>query len=212
MASTGSSLEFSKLEKVNGYVPQVRVQGFTFPLLICDIDEINLGLIGWEDLEHSYDWDNMIFDVPRMREYKKKMLIQKMRCGSGKRKDALDEKADLDTDNYVKPVDVMNVWDNGDMKEESKDDKQAETEGNRQHRKSWKERVTMSLRMSGHDGASTQVHESIIENPCFHIIKHYEPHTIGTMSSKATYFKDWDSRKNMFKISESNLENGVQLS
>lgn len=55
-----------------GYIPQLVVPGFHFPLLVCDVDGIDVKLIGWKDPnkrdrddEHrSYDDHNLIFDVP----------------------------------------------------------------------------------------------------------------------------------------------------
>lgn len=55
-----------------GYIPQLEVPGFSFPLLICNIDDIDVRLIGWKDPncqnevdEHrNYDNQNLIFDVP----------------------------------------------------------------------------------------------------------------------------------------------------
>ena len=58
-----------------GYIPQLEVLGFHFPLLCCNIDDIDVRLIGWKDpnkvsqksSDHparSYDNHNLIFDVP----------------------------------------------------------------------------------------------------------------------------------------------------
>jgi hypothetical protein len=38
--------------------------GQPFPYLVCDIDDIDQGLIGWNNPTHSYDFYNLIFDVP----------------------------------------------------------------------------------------------------------------------------------------------------
>lgn len=55
-----------------GYIPQLEVPGFHFPLLICNIDGIDVKLIGWKDpnsqnnvdVHKSFDTHNLIFDVP----------------------------------------------------------------------------------------------------------------------------------------------------
>ena len=57
-------IDFSSNEEIYGYVPQIKLVGFAFPLLACDVDEIPQELIGWTDSRNSYDFHNMIFDVP----------------------------------------------------------------------------------------------------------------------------------------------------
>eukprot|EP00804_Cyclotella_cryptica_P013338 CCRYP_005119-RB/>CCRYP_005119-RB protein AED:0.07 eAED:0.07 QI:209/1/1/1/0.77/0.7/10/1560/999 len=55
-----------------GYIPQLVVPGFHFPLLACNIDDIDVKLISWrnpnaKDTSHphlDYDDYNLIFDVP----------------------------------------------------------------------------------------------------------------------------------------------------
>jgi len=55
-----------------GYIPQMEVPGFHFPLLATNIDDIDVQLIGWKDPNRNneidphrnYDNHNMIFDVP----------------------------------------------------------------------------------------------------------------------------------------------------
>lgn len=53
------------------YIPQLEAPGLGFPLLVCNIDHIDIELIGWKDInrtdaieQHKYDSRNMIFDVP----------------------------------------------------------------------------------------------------------------------------------------------------
>eukprot|EP01082_Thalassiosira_pseudonana_P015471 g13944.t1.1.5e17418c g13944 g13944.t1 contig9:789813-792639(-) len=55
-----------------GYIPQLTISGFHFPLLCCNIDDIDMGLISWRNpnahnKQHpsrNYDEYNLIFDVP----------------------------------------------------------------------------------------------------------------------------------------------------
>ena len=49
--------------EVNGYVPQSTLKGRTFPLLACDIDEIDEDLIGWTDDERGYAPHNLLHDL-----------------------------------------------------------------------------------------------------------------------------------------------------
>lgn len=53
------------------YIPQLEAPCLGFPLLVCNIDHIDIELIGWKDInrtdaieQHKYDSRNMIFDVP----------------------------------------------------------------------------------------------------------------------------------------------------
>ena len=57
-----------------GYIPSLEVDGFHFPLLACNIDDVDVGLIKWKDPNHKkenahrqYDEHNLIFDVSRER-------------------------------------------------------------------------------------------------------------------------------------------------
>lgn len=57
------------------YIPSLVVDGFHFPFLACDIDDVDANLIGWKDPNHKeendihrqYDEHNLIFDVSRER-------------------------------------------------------------------------------------------------------------------------------------------------
>jgi hypothetical protein len=52
------------------YVPQVKLSGYVFPLIACDVSGINEGLIGWKDKYHSYDFHNLMLDVPALSKMK----------------------------------------------------------------------------------------------------------------------------------------------
>ena len=56
------------------YIPSLEVDGFHFPFLACDIDDIDVRLIEWKDPNHKhddehrqYDEHNLIYDVTRER-------------------------------------------------------------------------------------------------------------------------------------------------
>jgi hypothetical protein len=57
-------IDFSASDGSFAYVPQIRWGGFPFPFLACDVDRIDQGLIGWNDPSRSYDFHNVMFDVP----------------------------------------------------------------------------------------------------------------------------------------------------
>mmetsp|Transcript_8946 Transcript_8946/g.9816 ORF Transcript_8946/g.9816 Transcript_8946/m.9816 type:complete len:380 (-) Transcript_8946:176-1315(-) len=66
---------FSDVPSINGYIPQVKVPGYQFPFLVCDIDTINEGLMGWKDPYNSYDFWNLIYDIPEVAEKKRQERI-----------------------------------------------------------------------------------------------------------------------------------------
>jgi hypothetical protein len=67
-------IDYSANEEISAYVPQVRLKSFPFPFLVCDIDHIHQNLIGWNDPSHSYDYWNLIFDVPYEGMSRKKVI------------------------------------------------------------------------------------------------------------------------------------------
>ena len=44
------------------YIPQIKAERFTFPLLVCDIDDVDISLVGWNPHPSSYDEYNLIFE------------------------------------------------------------------------------------------------------------------------------------------------------
>jgi hypothetical protein len=201
--------KFSQLVKVNGYVPQVRVLGYTFPLLMCDIDDIDIGLIGWEDPENSYDMNNLIFDVPRMREYKKKKLIERL----SKSGDKAEEKQSNHDENGKgegkqdgskgkENVEKKAEEKREESKEAENDDKKAEMEGKKQSKMTFLERLKKSsAKTEGKkkDDAVAETHQHTIENPCFHIIQNWEPPVDAkdAIPSTTTRFEAWEFREKM---------------
>jgi len=57
-------IDFTCVSEIYAYIPQVIDEYFQYPLLACDLDNIDDNLIYWEDGERSYDYWNMIYDVP----------------------------------------------------------------------------------------------------------------------------------------------------
>ena len=61
-----SDEKFEDIKEVDGYVPMVRVPGFSFPLLLCNIDEVDPEYVGWCDIKHGYKRHNLVEDVANM--------------------------------------------------------------------------------------------------------------------------------------------------
>ena len=57
-------IDFSANPEIFAYVPQIKLPSFPFPLIACDIDDLYQELIGWTDTSRSYDFYNLMFDVP----------------------------------------------------------------------------------------------------------------------------------------------------
>lgn len=61
------NMDFSSLygsPAIEAFVPRVEVPGFARSFLICDVDCLKRDLIGWEAHTHTYDYYNLIYDVP----------------------------------------------------------------------------------------------------------------------------------------------------
>lgn len=54
---------FSEIPSICAYVPQVIIPGHLFPVLLCDISDIDPELIGWEDPKYSYQEHSAIYDL-----------------------------------------------------------------------------------------------------------------------------------------------------
>ncbi|GKY95608.1 hypothetical protein MPSEU_000522100 [Mayamaea pseudoterrestris] len=63
-ANQNQHIDFSSNDGINLYIPQIRSFGLPFPLLACDVDCIDDNLIGWSDPVHSFDYHNIIYDIP----------------------------------------------------------------------------------------------------------------------------------------------------
>ena len=63
-------MKFSNIAELYAYVPQVNIGGFDYPFLLCDVDKIDHGYVGWNDPYNGYDHHNMIFDIPKVAQAK----------------------------------------------------------------------------------------------------------------------------------------------
>ena len=68
-----AKIDFRNVAEISVYVPQQSIGAFQFPVLFCDVDDMNKEWIGWTDPEdETFDTHNLIFDVPfdRMKRQK----------------------------------------------------------------------------------------------------------------------------------------------
>ena len=52
---------FSHVLEIYGYVPQVEISGSQYPILLCDVSDLDPGLIGWNG---DFEFYNVIHNVP----------------------------------------------------------------------------------------------------------------------------------------------------
>jgi hypothetical protein len=59
-------IDFSAVKHLNsltGYIPQMKVPGFAYPLLACDLRDVDDDLVGWKDQFHGYEPHNLVHDA-----------------------------------------------------------------------------------------------------------------------------------------------------
>jgi len=66
VSKTLDDRRFEDVEEIRGYVPQIVVNGYIYPFLLCDIGQIDNDIIGWSDAYSTYDAHNLIYDVPKV--------------------------------------------------------------------------------------------------------------------------------------------------
>lgn len=92
---------FSQVKEIYGYVPQKKIEGFPFPSLLCDVKEIDEGLIGWTDPNNSYDHHNLIFAVPKIvRRYRGRIVDNKFIAVRGNYDDDDNDDGEEEDDDY----------------------------------------------------------------------------------------------------------------
>jgi len=57
-------VDFTSDGTIPGYIPQIALGRIPFPLIFCNIDDIDQNLVGWNDPDRGYDANNIIYDVP----------------------------------------------------------------------------------------------------------------------------------------------------
>jgi hypothetical protein len=68
-------IDFSSNPEIFAYVPQLKYVGHPFPYICCDIDDLDQDLIGWSDATRSYDYYNLMFEIPH-RSLKRTVRIE----------------------------------------------------------------------------------------------------------------------------------------
>ena len=102
-----TNIGFSEVEEKLGYaifayVPQISLPQFEYPLLACDISEIDQNLIGWEDSANGMNAHNLIYDIPGLADAKEPpfSLVKQWKVEAKEKETTNDEK---DTDAGEEP-------------------------------------------------------------------------------------------------------------
>jgi hypothetical protein len=79
-----SDQRFSELKERYGYVPQVKEAGFQYPLLACNIEELDSAFVDWSDPSTSYPFDkhNLIYDIPGLADDNKNPICSVVKSWS----------------------------------------------------------------------------------------------------------------------------------
>jgi hypothetical protein len=62
-------IDFSTIthhQDLHGYIPQVQVPGFVYPLLAADVSGVDSDLIGWRDHRQGFNPHNLIHDMEQI--------------------------------------------------------------------------------------------------------------------------------------------------
>lgn len=61
-----SGFEYSKVDGIDGYVPQMQLKGYAFPTLLCNVEHVSSDMIGWSDPCNAYDRHSIIYDFVKI--------------------------------------------------------------------------------------------------------------------------------------------------
>jgi len=57
---------FTEVKEISAYIPQVKLYGYPFPLILCNLGHINNDYIGWTSPRRSHEFYNVINDIPSL--------------------------------------------------------------------------------------------------------------------------------------------------
>ena len=102
-------IDFSSVQDIGGYIPQIPNRSGPHFLLTCDIDDVDQSLIGWNEPDKSYDEYNLIFDQPY--NLKRAKMIEKNTRSTMKVRDHPLFRASSTANTTAKPIySVVKSW------------------------------------------------------------------------------------------------------
>jgi hypothetical protein len=60
------NINFSDVEVMESYIPQVKNENHSYPFIACDIDHIPTDLMSWRDPAKPYDFYNLYKDATKL--------------------------------------------------------------------------------------------------------------------------------------------------
>ena len=75
--------KFDDVKEIDAYIPMMKVKGFSFPFLLCDVHDIDTNYVGWSDVHEGYKRHNLVNDVSAIlarldRDLKKSNVVDLM--------------------------------------------------------------------------------------------------------------------------------------
>jgi len=58
--------KFTEVKEICAYVPQSRLHGYPFPVILCDLRHIHINYIGWKCPDHPHEYYNVANDIPSL--------------------------------------------------------------------------------------------------------------------------------------------------
>lgn len=61
--------KFSEVKEICAYVPQAKLYGYPFPLILCDLCFIDNNYIGWTSPRYPHEFYSIVNDIPALKDY-----------------------------------------------------------------------------------------------------------------------------------------------
>lgn len=59
--------KFTELNEICAYIPQAKLYGYGFPLILCDLRHVSNDYIGWTSPMHSHEFYSIVNDIPSLK-------------------------------------------------------------------------------------------------------------------------------------------------
>jgi len=59
--------KFTEVKEIRAYIPQVKLYAYPFPLILCDLRDIDTDYIGWTSPRYPHAFYNIVNDIPSLK-------------------------------------------------------------------------------------------------------------------------------------------------